>query len=220
MSSIGLMDEKWINEFRSCFAPNMSPSPSLSLVWPSREYVLSSIDGESAGGSLFLSERTLARQCVSGRLFQYLPFQSTHWRVPPHIKTYALYNTTTSYSSLSDHTRSTMQLVVLSSANFSKAAWGSWIQSRFPTADNSGGPKSTSGLIPGKVLLIRNFELGVLFRGTKKELLAGTDPLSDGSRSELPLPYDWREVSQKPYEYDKVSEGYPRPWTSPERERD
>ena len=120
IGSLGLSPDMWLeHELGNSLSSNMSRSLTrsrVSVVYPSHNDVLSSYDGPLGGGCLPYSGQTAAKQ-------PWLVDHMNHWRAEasnrtramPHIKTY----TRTS----PDNTE--MAYFMLTSANLSKAAWGS-----------------------------------------------------------------------------------------------
>jgi len=86
----------------------------LALVYPSYEDVLNSYDGRAGGGCLPYSKRTAEKQLWLGEMLHRWRAESSHrTRAPPHIK---------SYTREKD---GKLAFFILTSANLSKAAWGS-----------------------------------------------------------------------------------------------
>ncbi|CAG5127419.1 unnamed protein product [Candidula unifasciata] len=146
-----------------------SASPSkLHLIFPSKDNIRLSLEGYNGGGCVPYSIKTASKQPWLTELFcQWVSEGRGRTRAVPHIKTYTRFSP--------DGSQAAWFLV--SSANLSKAAWGVLEKQ-------------------GSQLMIRSYELGVLFLpqffGSKNafpvtsraEDVAGTDkPL-------LPLPYD------------------------------
>jgi len=120
IGSLGLSPDMWLeHELGTSLSSTLSRSltrSKVSVVYPSHNDVLSSYDGPLGGGCLPYSGQTAAKQ-------PWLVDHMNHWRAEasnrtramPHIKTY----TRTS----PDNTE--MAYFMLTSANLSKAAWGS-----------------------------------------------------------------------------------------------
>jgi tyrosyl-DNA phosphodiesterase-1 len=160
-SSLGNSSGKWLQEFIQSFsagrylpAPIGEPSangprsvPPLHLIWPTEEFVRSNIDGYMAGGSLFFSSRSASEE-QKQLLCLYDPPQPGRKLVPPHIKSYvrhvALTQSTDDATSPPAGATVEIPWALVTSANFSKAAWG-----QLQKSDTQ--------------LMILNFEIGVLF---------------------------------------------------------
>ncbi|ETV85700.1 hypothetical protein, variant [Aphanomyces astaci] len=201
-SSLGSLDEKWIGEFYKSFVPGSAatssatsmsqrvgkkkptptsyfPSPAqLHCIWPSVAAVQNSNEGWEAGRSL-----PCALKNLKPFLHKYLrlwdpPAELYRKHAMPHIKSYATIDPTTR----------SLDFVLLTSANFSKAAWG---------AVEKGGTQ----------LKIRSYELGVLFlpSQTTKALRLLPDDRDMMDVVRFPLPFQW-----PPTPYDPRTD---EPWT-------
>ncbi|XP_031555938.1 tyrosyl-DNA phosphodiesterase 1-like [Actinia tenebrosa] len=157
-----------------------SNSP-LKLVFPSVDDVRMSLEGYPAGGSIPYSHKTAAKQ-------PYLPSFFCRWksnshgrsRASPHIK---------SYIRVSPDTNKLAWFMV-TSCNLSKAAWG-------VTEKN------------GSQLMIRSYEIGVLFLPKNQEpnqdffSIHGHTHAQSGSSIPVPVPFD---LPLTPYSKDD------KPW--------
>lgn len=151
-SSLGSLTEKWLEEFYTSFSAH-APVPSngavsvlkkrqeplsrrIKFIWPTRDFVMQSIDGVKSGNSLCCPLRNMKDWLLrEPYLCRYNPpAGSGRQKIPPHIKTY------TRVKDGDDM----LPWVCLTSANMSQAAWGTLQK------------KDTQ-------LMIRHFEIGVLF---------------------------------------------------------
>ncbi|KAF6200302.1 hypothetical protein GE061_006605 [Apolygus lucorum] len=148
--------------------------PDVKLVYPTFDNIVGSYDGILGGGCLPYSTKTHDKQ-------KWLTSFMCHWksdrrfrsRAPPHIKTYCRISP--------DHKK--MSYFVLTSANLSKAAWGSY--------NKSGN------------LSILSYEAGVVFL---PQYFFGEDhfPLQAGAGDRtpvFPLPFD---LPLTPYKFNDV----------------
>jgi tyrosyl-DNA phosphodiesterase-1 len=160
MSSVGSISGTYFESLRVSFcsshrqAVSAPPSEPLFMVWPSSEFVRTSIDGWEAGTSLCAGAKKLIKtKVVLKSLMRYESPQPERSHITPHIKSY--------WRQYSD---GTLGWMCLTSANFSKSAWGE-IQkaSRFNIA---------------------NFEAGVLFLPSALAIPAsfGIDPDMDQAK--------------------------------------
>ncbi|CAG8586035.1 18929_t:CDS:10 [Acaulospora morrowiae] len=151
-SSIGSLGtkESWLkDEFfysLSCSKnEKQSRDPDLKLIFPTVENVRDSLEGWSAGESLPFTHANYTKQ--KNYMIKYLckwkAFDNGRERAMPHIKTYTRLRAN-SPSELSHESNAEVAWFLLTSSNLSKAAWGS-LQKK------------------GIQLMIRNYELGVLF---------------------------------------------------------
>ncbi|CAH1792376.1 unnamed protein product [Owenia fusiformis] len=183
IGSMGPTKESWVyGEFTESLATtkdggaSLTMKPTLKLIYPSKDNVRTSLEGYPAGGSLPYSIKTAVKQ-------QYMHQFWNHWKSEhrgrsaacPHIKTYT--------RSHPDGT--SIAWFAVTSANLSKAAWGALEKK-------------------GQQLMIRSYEIGVLFLpqnyGLEKFKTlehASEDPLA------FPVPYDL-----PPTHYEKSD----RPW--------
>ncbi|XP_042548796.1 tyrosyl-DNA phosphodiesterase 1 [Dipodomys spectabilis] len=143
IGSLGADESKWLcSEFKESLVtlgeqskmPGKSVTP-LHLIYPSVENVRTSLEGYPAGGSLPYSIQTAEKQ---GWLHSYFHKWSAETsgrsNAMPHIKTYL--RTSPDFSKIA--------WFLVTSANLSKAAWGALEKN-------------------GTQLMIRSYELGVLF---------------------------------------------------------
>ncbi|XP_022801338.1 tyrosyl-DNA phosphodiesterase 1-like [Stylophora pistillata] len=171
---------EWLQSLSTC-AGNMMSSPPLHLVFPTVDNVRHSLEGYPAGGSIPYSSKTALKQ-------PYLPNFFCSWkslscgrsRASPHIKTY----TRTSPDSRQ------LSWFLMTSANLSKAAWG--------TLEKN-----------GQQLMIRSYEIGVLFLPKDQDPYSkyfhvkGKEESYENSNSlnySVQLPYD---VPPSPYTKDE-----------------
>ncbi|XP_068625785.1 probable tyrosyl-DNA phosphodiesterase isoform X3 [Battus philenor] len=139
----------------------LSASAELKLIYPSLENVKQSHDDLLGGGCLPYAAEVHAKQpWLNDYLYQWRATSTHRNQAMPHIK---------SYTRLSPDGRSAAYFL-LTSANVSKAAWGSL---------NKGN----------RALRIMSYEAGVLLLPTfviKKDVF----PLAEGAADRLQLPYD------------------------------
>ena len=160
------------------------------FIWPTRDFVERSIDGLKSGGSLCCPLRNMKDWILGGGLLcKYNPpAGSGRQRIPPHIKTY------TRVAEGDD----ALPWLCLTSANMSQAAWGS-LQKK------------------GTQLMIRHFEIGVLFVPPQDspfiavgqappEARPGSCAGSSGLLAPLPygIPLEKYGPSDKPWAWGKV----------------
>jgi len=127
IGSLGLTPDSWLEaELGRSLAsvrpghggPLAQPScrPHVSLIYPSHADVLGSYDGLLGGGCLPYSRATAIKQpWLQDHLHKWRADASSRSRAPPHIKTYTR----------TDSSHSALPYFMLTSANLSKAAWGS-----------------------------------------------------------------------------------------------
>jgi len=120
IGSLGISPDMWLeHELGTSLSSTQSRSltrPKVSVVYPSHSDVLASYDGPLGGGCLPYSGRTAAKQpWLVDHMHHWRAEASSRTRAMPHIKTY----TRTSPDN------SEMAFFMLTSANMSKAAWGS-----------------------------------------------------------------------------------------------
>ncbi|BBN01781.1 tyrosyl-DNA phosphodiesterase 1 [Marchantia polymorpha subsp. ruderalis] len=136
-SSLGSINEQWIDEMRSSMSAGKTTSGDdlgigeVSFVWPTVEDIRCSLEGYAAGNSVPSPQKNVKAVQKS----YWAKWRADHCgrgRAMPHIKTYARYN------------GQTLAWFLLTSSNLSKAAWGS-LQKQ------------------NSQLMIRSYELGVLF---------------------------------------------------------
>jgi len=170
IGSLGQSPDMWLeHELGTSLSSTQSRSltrPKVSVVYPSHSDVLGSYDGPLGGGCLPYSGQTAAKQ-------PWLVDHMNHWRAEasnrtramPHIKTYT--------RASKDNTQ--LAYFMLTSANLSKAAWGSVSKA-------------------GNSCLIMSYEAGVVWlpKFVTGEEVFKTVPFRErqpGSRS-FPLHYD------------------------------
>ncbi len=133
--------------------------PRMSVVYPSKGDVMSSYDAILGGGCLPYSMNTHKKQpWLERHLHRWRSDSMNRSRAMPHIKTYARI----------DENQSRAAYFLLTSANLSKAAWGSLNKA-------------------GNGLQIQSYEAGVLFL---PEFVLGRDRRSFELGKDLNLPYD------------------------------
>ncbi|KAH6936847.1 hypothetical protein HPB50_023726 [Hyalomma asiaticum] len=185
IGSLGSNAENWLlGEFLSSLSTTKGAvvtarSVPLKLVFPSVDDVRCSLEGYPAGASIPYSIVTADKQrWLDSYFHRWKSERLGRTAASPHIKT---------YTRLSPSSKQIAWLLV-TSANLSKAAWGALEKS-------------------GSQLMIRSYELGVLFLPANFGK-ATTFVVSDGSSGNgalfLPLPYDMPLV---PYTKDD------EPWT-------
>uniref|UniRef100_A0A8C6V650 Tyrosyl-DNA phosphodiesterase 1 n=1 Tax=Naja naja TaxID=35670 RepID=A0A8C6V650_NAJNA len=174
IGSMGVDQSKWLcSEFRESLGSlgsNLKNPPNqipIHLIYPSVENVRQSLEGYPAGGSLPYSMQTAQKQLWLHSYFhKWSAETSGRSHAMPHIKTYMRVSL--------DFQKIAWFLVT--SANLSKAAWGAFEKN-------------------GTQLMIRSYELGVLFLPSefglntgyfqvKENMFANTSILS------FPVPYD------------------------------
>merc|ERR1712059_84416 len=141
--------------------------PPLRLIYPSRNDVLASYDGVLGGGCLPYSGNTAAKQPWLERFCH-------HWRADASCRTRAMPHIKTYTRSSPDHSK--LAYFVLTSANLSKAAWGSVSKA-------------------GNSCLIMSYEAGVVWLPpwqTSSSSSLATVPFEDrqGGSDLFPLHYD------------------------------
>ncbi|XP_034274198.1 tyrosyl-DNA phosphodiesterase 1 [Pantherophis guttatus] len=174
IGSMGVDQSKWLcSEFRESLGSlgsNLKTPPNeipIHLIYPSVENVRQSLEGYPAGGSLPYSIQTAQKQpWLHSYFHKWSAETSGRSHAMPHIKTYMRVSL--------DFQKIAWFLVT--SANLSKAAWGAFEKN-------------------GTQLMIRSYELGVLFLPSefglnteyfqvKENMFANTSVLS------FPVPYD------------------------------
>ncbi|CAN7937912.1 unnamed protein product [Ixodes hexagonus] len=196
IGSLGTGPDNWLRtEFLTSLAavkggPPVTPSSTIpiKLIFPSVDDVRCSLEGYPAGASLPYSISTANKQrWLDSYLFRWRSGRFGRTHASPHVK---------SYVRLSPSGKQIAWLLV-TSANLSKAAWGAFEKS-------------------GSQLMIRSYELGVLFFpeqfGDARTFLVGFGD-GNGGKGCLPLfvPFD---VPLTPYGEDDV----PWTWDSQHRE--
>ncbi|KAG0599541.1 hypothetical protein M758_12G160100 [Ceratodon purpureus] len=137
-SSLGSLDEKWMDEFASSVQAGstlgkekLGPGP-VQIIWPTVEDIRCSIEGYAAGGAVPSPQKNVERPFLSNYWTRWQADHTGRSRAIPHIKTFVRYN------------EQNLAWFLLTSSNLSKAAWGAL-------------QKNNSQL------MIRSYELGVLF---------------------------------------------------------
>uniref|UniRef100_A0A5S6R368 Tyrosyl-DNA phosphodiesterase 1 n=1 Tax=Trichuris muris TaxID=70415 RepID=A0A5S6R368_TRIMR len=181
IGSLGVTPERWLlgefaNSLKQANGQQIGAPPNLKLIYPSVEDVRRSLEGYEGGGCLPYSFKTAFKQ-------EYLKRFLHRWRSEcngrslacPHIKSYLRCNAT--FDKLA--------WFLLTSANLSKAAWGSF-------------EKNCAQIF------IRSFEIGVLFLPQlyNREVFA-LNKMDSESGEPFPMPYDL-----PPQRYDSKDE----PW--------
>ncbi|EDW25319.1 GL26495 [Drosophila persimilis] len=173
IGSLGANVQAWIQQdFVNSLRKDSSPGgklrqmPPFKMIYPSFNNVSGSHDGMIGGGCLPYGKNTNDKQpWLKAHLQQWKSSDRHRSRAMPHIKTYSRYN-------LTDQS---IYWFVLTSANLSKAAWGSF--------------NKNTNLQP--CLRIANYEAGVLFL---PRFVTGEDTFPLGNNREgvpaFPLPYD------------------------------
>ncbi|KMS96656.1 hypothetical protein BVRB_8g201170 isoform B [Beta vulgaris subsp. vulgaris] len=137
-SSLGSLDEKWMTELRTSMSSGVLADKSpLGLgepliIWPSVEDVRCSLEGYAAGNAIPSPLKNVEKGFLNKYWAKWKATHTGHCRSMPHIKTFVRYN------------GQNLAWFLLTSANLSKAAWGTL-------------QKNNSQL------MIRSYELGVLF---------------------------------------------------------
>ncbi|KAH9104914.1 hypothetical protein AeMF1_019144 [Aphanomyces euteiches] len=182
-SSLGSLDEKWLVEFFKSMTGATSavespiPAGKLHCIWPSVAAVQNSIQGWDAGRSLPCSIKNM-KPFLHKYLRAWDPPEELHRRnAMPHIK---------SYTTLDPNTRA-LDYVLLTSANLSKAAWGTLQKNNTQ-------------------FMIRSYELGVLFLPTEDvpNLRFAHESCVEPASLYFPLPFRW-----PPTRYNSKTE---EPW--------
>jgi len=208
MSSLGTLSTNYMESLKASFSQSNqhdAVKPNLTLVWPSVEFVRRSIDGWLSGSSLCAGTRQITtKQFVMKSLLRYTPLQPERRDIPPHIKSY--------WRIYAD---GGVGWACITSANFSKSAWGE--------------------LQKGSKLSMSNFEAGVLFLPSLLAIPATFGPdtelgdaksvmLSAGARGSssrtadgstlhitLPIPFD---IKSDPYPVNQnLASAADQPWT-------
>ncbi|XP_034668387.1 probable tyrosyl-DNA phosphodiesterase [Drosophila subobscura] len=173
IGSLGANVQAWIQQdFVNSLRKDSSPGgklrqmPPFKMIYPSFNNVSGSHDGMIGGGCLPYGKNTNDKQpWLKGHLQQWKSTDRHRSRAMPHIKSYTRYN-------LTDQS---VYWFVLTSANLSKAAWGSF--------------NKNASLQP--CLRIANYEAGVLFL---PRFVTGEDTFPLGNNRDgvpaFPLPYD------------------------------
>ncbi|KAM3852795.1 tyrosyl-DNA phosphodiesterase 1 isoform 2-T2 [Vipera latastei] len=192
IGSMGIDQSKWLcSEFRESLGSlgsNLKTPPNeipIHLIYPSVENVRQSLEGYPAGGSLPYSIQTAQKQLWLHSYFhKWSAETSGRSHAMPHIKTYMRVS--------QDFQKIAWFLVT--SANLSKAAWGAFEKN-------------------GTQLMIRSYELGVLFLPSEFDLNTGYFQVKENMFSNtpvlsFPVPYDL-----PPEKYEKKD--HPWIWNIP-----
>lgn len=152
-SSLGSLDEKWMDEFASSVQAGstfgkekLGPGP-VQIIWPTVEDIRCSIEGYAAGGAVPSPQKNVERAFLSKYWSRWQADHTGRSRAIPHIKTFVRYND------------QSLAWFLLTSSNLSKAAWG-------------GLQKNNSQL------MIRSYELGVLFLPSLVGINSNATPFS------------------------------------------
>eukprot|EP00850_Spirogloea_muscicola_P009649 SM000054S18135 [mRNA] locus=s54:592783:596977:+ [translate_table: standard] len=138
-SSLGSLDEKWMEEFLisvssgSCSSGcPLGVARDVRCIWPTVEDIRWSLEGYAAGGCVPGPEKNVEKAFLTKYWCRWQADDSGRARAMPHIKTFVRYS------------GSRLAWVLLTSSNLSKAAWGALQKNN-------------------KQLMVRSYELGVLF---------------------------------------------------------
>ncbi|XP_073005062.1 tyrosyl-DNA phosphodiesterase 1 isoform X1 [Typha latifolia] len=137
-SSLGSLDEKWLNELASSMSSGTSDDGSPLgigkplIIWPTVEDVRSSLEGYAAGNAIPSPQKNVEKEFLKKYWARWKADHVGRCRAMPHIKTYTR------------HSGQDIAWFLLTSANLSKAAWGALQKNNTQ-------------------LMIRSYELGVLF---------------------------------------------------------
>ncbi|XP_013100398.2 probable tyrosyl-DNA phosphodiesterase [Stomoxys calcitrans] len=181
IGSLGAGVQAWIqNDFLNSLRRDSTPLgirkfPAFKMIYPSYSNVSGSHDGMLGGGCLPYSKNTNDKQpWLTSYLHQWTSKLRHRSQAMPHIKSYTRF----------DLEKKSMYWFMLTSANLSKAAWGSFNKNANIQA----------------CLRIANYEVGVLFL---PRFVIGEDTFPLGSPRDgippFPLPYD---VPLTPYSPD------------------
>ncbi|XP_031257301.1 tyrosyl-DNA phosphodiesterase 1-like isoform X1 [Pistacia vera] len=143
-SSLGSLDEKWMAELKCSMSSGLSEDKrplgigEPLIIWPTVEDVRCSLEGYAAGNAIPSPHKNVDKEFLKKYWAKWKANHTGRCRAMPHIKTFLRYN------------GQKLAWFLLSSANLSKAAWGTL-------------QKNNSQL------MVRSYELGVLFlpSGTK-----------------------------------------------------
>ncbi|KAK3912577.1 putative tyrosyl-DNA phosphodiesterase [Frankliniella fusca] len=141
IGSLGPDPNSWVcGELRASMSAPSKPleEPPIKLIYPSLANVKGSHDGLLGGACLPYQKKVHEKQTwLRNYLFQWQSNGRFRTRAMPHIKSYARMSPCCSY----------LSWFLLTSANLSKAAWGT----------------ETKSTLPGRGLRILSYEAGVLF---------------------------------------------------------
>ena len=171
IGSLGKSPEMWFeSEWKSSFT-SASPKTPLSMVFPTVENVRTSLEGYSAGKSIPYCSKTCKNQLYLTRYFhQWKSERNGRSRASPHIKSYL--RCSPDFSSLA--------WLLLTSANLSKAAWGSLQKN-------------------DTQLMVRSYEIGVLFLPQDQMPPRDVYPVSE-PKDDISLYYDRKNRIQLPFD--------------------
>lgn len=211
-SSLGSLDEKWMEEFAYSLCAGVSDDKKPLgmgeplIIWPTVEDVRCSLEGYAAGNAIPSPLKNVEKVFLKKYWAKWKASQTGRCRAMPHIKTFARYND------------QNLAWFLLTSANLSKAAWGAL-------------QKNNSQL------MMRSYELGVLFlpspikpgcefsctsrttpdvsgsevKKTKLVTLAGEGNSAESTLAiQLPVPY---ELPPIPYSAEDVPWSWDRRYT-------
>lgn len=178
IGSLGRDASQWTHEISTSFCkdsgpPRLKRGAAFKMIFPSYNNVLAGHDGLLSGGGLpYRREGHMKQRWLESHLQLWKANERHRTKAMPHIKSYFRYSA-----------EDGLYWFCLTSANFSRAAWGSV---------NKGSL--------GQVLRISNYEVGVLFL-PRVMIDRSTFPLKgkNGEIPEFPLPYDLPLV---PYSID------------------
>ncbi|KAL6843038.1 hypothetical protein ACP4OV_027112 [Aristida adscensionis] len=118
-SSLGSLDEKWMDEFACSLSSGKSDDDGLPLgigkpliVWPTVEDVRCSIEGYAAGSCIPSPQKNVEKDFLKKYWARWKADHVGHCRAMPHIKIFTRYN------------GQNITWFLLTSSNLSKAAWG------------------------------------------------------------------------------------------------
>jgi tyrosyl-DNA phosphodiesterase-1 len=168
IGSLGKDANVWLRgELLTSFSAPTTPSSvnAMSIVFPTVQEVRNSLEGYAAGGSIPFSSLTYEKQKAMMRplLHSWNAEHCNRSRAMPHIKTFCRVRNDNS-----------LDWFVLTSANISKAAWGSLEKK-------------------GCQLMIRSYELGVLILPsllTDEEVTIVSQQFKSKGGIVVPLPYN------------------------------
>lgn len=200
-STIGFLGKdvgQWTQEMSDSFCRDSGPrrlkrSPGFKMVFPSYRNVINGHDGILSGGGLpYREELHVKQRWLAKHLHQWSADSRFRSQALPHIKTYCRYSDTEG-----------LYWFCLTSANFSKSAWGS-------LDTGSGWKYKHSVTHKEEGLRVNNYEMGVLFL-PRVMIKRETFPLTSGGGTSVPpfpMPFDLPLVpysnQDKPWFYDHL----------------
>lgn len=128
-SSVGNISEKFMKEITQNFSSGQysglgstrdTRPVAIHLVWPTVAEVRDSLEGWFGGGSVCGYPNRLLKTVITERIHRWGGNVTGRQRALPHMKTYLRYN----------RDDQTIPWILLTSHNFSKAAWGEFVQSK------------------------------------------------------------------------------------------